>query len=80
MHGRLDAGFSDRHLALSDEPSRGNRDGSLREQAIVRHRDLKLINGKDGIPDVMLSRKFKRDRSRVEHLVLELKRPPLKLG
>ncbi len=42
--------------------------------------DVKLINGKDGIPDLMLSRKFKRDRSKVEHLVIELKRPANPLG
>lgn len=39
-----------------------------------------LIDGKDGIPDVMLSRRFKRDRQQIEHLVLELKRPSERLG
>lgn len=37
--------------------------------------DVRLINGKDGIPDLMLWHKQVVDRSRFEHLVVELKRP-----
>jgi hypothetical protein len=37
--------------------------------------DPKLIDGKDGIPDLMLWHKQVVDRDRFEHLVFELKRP-----
>jgi hypothetical protein len=37
--------------------------------------DVSLLDGKEGIPDLMLSRSFERDRKRVEHLIIELKRP-----
>lgn len=52
----------------------------LKRDELAPESDVQLINGKDGIPDLMLSRKFKRDRRTVEHLILELKRPSLKLG
>ncbi|MBN2562337.1 MAG: ATP-binding protein [Phycisphaerae bacterium] len=42
--------------------------------------DVKLIDGKDGIPDLMLYRRRKVDRDRFEHLVVELKRPRDHLG
>jgi len=42
--------------------------------------DVKLIDGKDGIPDLMLYRRRKADRDRFEHLVVELKRPRDALG
>lgn len=42
--------------------------------------DVKLIDGKDGIPDLMLYRRRKVDRDRFEHLVVELKRPRDPLG
>lgn len=42
--------------------------------------DVKLIDGKDGIPDLMLYRRRKVDRDRFEHLVVELKRPRDALG
>lgn len=42
--------------------------------------DVKLIDGKDGIPDLMLYRRRKVDRDRFEHLVIELKRPKDALG
>lgn len=52
----------------------------LGREALAPDAEVTLINGKEGIPDLMLSRRFKRDRQRVEHLVLELKRPSLRLG
>ncbi|MFO0934692.1 MAG: ATP-binding protein [Planctomycetota bacterium] len=42
--------------------------------------DVTLIDGKDGIPDLMLSRQFRRDRGMMEHLVVELKRPSVAIG
>ena len=42
--------------------------------------DVKLIDGKDGIPDLMLYRRRKVDRDSFEHLVVELKRPRDALG
>jgi len=42
--------------------------------------DVKLIGGKDGIPDLMLYRRRKVDRDSFEHLIVELKRPKDKLG
>lgn len=42
--------------------------------------DVKLIDGKDGIPDLMLFRRRKVDRDRFEHLIVELKRPRDALG
>ncbi len=42
--------------------------------------DVKLIDGRDGIPDLMLYRRRKVDRDRFEHLVVELKRPRDYLG
>lgn len=42
--------------------------------------DVKQIDGTDGIPDLMLSRRRRVDRSQFEHLVVELKRPSLRLG
>jgi len=42
--------------------------------------DIKQITGEDGVPDLMVYRRRKIDRDRFEHLVIELKRPSLKLG
>lgn len=42
--------------------------------------DVKLIDGRDGIPDLMLWHRRKVDRSQYEHLVVELKRPRDYLG
>ncbi|MCE9554582.1 MAG: ATP-binding protein [Planctomycetes bacterium] len=42
--------------------------------------DVKMIDGKDGIPDLMLWHRRKVDRSLFEHLVVELKRPRDFLG
>lgn len=42
--------------------------------------DVQTINGKDGIPDLMLYRQRQVDRGRFEHLVVELKRPSITLG
>jgi hypothetical protein len=42
--------------------------------------DVKLITGKDGIPDLMLWHRGRVDRSMFEHLVVELKRPSGPLG
>ena len=42
--------------------------------------DVKLLDGKEGIPDLMLSRQFKRDSKCLEHVIVELKRPSTRLG
>lgn len=42
--------------------------------------DVRNIDGQEAIPDLMLSRKFSRDRGAHEHLIIELKRPALVLG
>ena len=42
--------------------------------------DVKLIDGKGGIPDLMLYRRRKVDRDRFDHLIVELKRPSDRLG
>ncbi|MBL7649680.1 MAG: ATP-binding protein [Candidatus Hydrogenedentes bacterium] len=42
--------------------------------------EVKLIDGKDGIPDLMLYRRRKVDQNQFEHLVIELKRPRDPLG
>ncbi|MFZ2874999.1 MAG: ATP-binding protein [Phycisphaerales bacterium] len=52
----------------------------LSRQELAPEAQVKLLDGKDGILDLMLSRRFKRDRGKIEHLVLELKRPSEPLG
>lgn len=52
----------------------------LDRNEIAEDVDVKQITGGDGIPDLMLYRRRKVDRDRYEHLVIELKRPSLKLG
>jgi Histidine kinase-, DNA gyrase B-, and HSP90-like ATPase len=52
----------------------------LGRELLAEEKDPKLVTGKDAIPDLMLSRVFDRDRGRLEHLILELKRPSLCLG
>lgn len=52
----------------------------LGRELLAEEADPKLIDDKDGIPDLMISRAFDRDRGRKEHLVIELKRPKIKLG
>jgi len=52
----------------------------LGRDLLAEEKSPSLIDGRDGIPDLMLSRVFRRDRDRVEHLVLELKRPSKQLG
>jgi Histidine kinase-, DNA gyrase B-, and HSP90-like ATPase len=42
--------------------------------------DVSSIDREDLIPDLMLSRRFARDAKLVEHVVIELKRPSVKLG
>jgi len=42
--------------------------------------DVKTIHDKNGIPDLLLSRKFKYSRDQFENLVIELKRPLIPLG
>lgn len=42
--------------------------------------NVKLIDGKEGIVDLMISRRFARDKQQIEHLVIELKRPSRPLG
>lgn len=52
----------------------------LGRELLAEEKSPTLIDGREGIPDLMLSRVFRRDRDRVEHLVLELKRPSAQLG
>ncbi len=52
----------------------------LGREDIAPEVDPESVDGLERIPDLMLSRKFKRDRSEFEHLILELKRPKLKVG
>lgn len=42
--------------------------------------EVKTIHEKEGIPDLLLSRRFKYSRDRFENLVIELKRPSIVLG
>ena len=70
-------------LATDDE---GLRTVLLKHAGILGRTDLapdvdvKLIDGKDGIPDLMLWHRGKVDRELFEHLVVELKRPRDFLG
>lgn len=52
----------------------------MKRDELAPDADVKLIDGKDGIPDLMLYRRRKVDRDRFEHLVVELKRPRDSLG
>lgn len=76
---------------LGDEYALATDDDGLREvlkkhlgimgrEEFAPEVDVKLIDGKDGIPDLMLYRRRKVDRDRFEHLVVELKRPSITLG
>ena len=76
---------------LGEEYMVGGDDDGLREvlkkhlaimgrEELAPDADVKLIDGKDGIPDLMLYRRRKVDRDRFEHLVVELKRPRDALG
>jgi len=52
----------------------------LGREKLAAEIDVKLIDGKEGIPDLMLSSRRKVDRALFEHLVIELKRPSINLG
>lgn len=52
----------------------------LGREELAPVKDVKLIDGRDGIPDVMLWHRGKVDRDTFEHLVVELKRPRDALG
>ncbi len=76
---------------LGDEYTLASDDDGLREvlkkhlsimgrEDLAPDVDVKLIDGADGIPDLMLYRRRKVDRDRFEHLVIELKRPSITLG
>ena len=54
--------------------------GYLGRSDLAQDVDVKLINGKEGIIDLMLSKTFQLARKGFEHLVLELKRPSVRLG
>ena len=47
---------------------------------LVPEVDVKTIGGKEGIPDLLLSRRFTYSRDQFENLVIELKRPTVVLG
>ncbi len=76
---------------LGEEYMVGGDDDSLRDvlskhleilgrKELAPSVDVKLIDGKGGIPDLMLYRRRKVDRDGFEHLVVELKRPRDRLG
>ena len=76
---------------LGEEYSLGSDDDGLRDllaahlsilgrDALAPDVEVKLVDGKNGIPDLMLHRRRKIDRDRFEHLVIELKRPSIVLG
>ncbi len=70
-------------LDTDDEPLRAVLEKHLEclgRELLAEEKAPKLIDGKDGIPDLMLSRSFERDRGQLEHLVVELKRPSVRLG
>lgn len=52
----------------------------LGRELLAEEKDPKHIDGSGAIPDLMISRQFKRDKDRLEHLVIELKRPSKPLG
>lgn len=52
----------------------------LHREEIAPVVNVQEISGKEGMPDLMLSRQFARDSDQVEHLVIELKRPSKALG
>lgn len=52
----------------------------LAREELCKDSDVKLISGKEGIVDLMLSRQFERGKKQHEHLILELKRPSVRLG
>jgi hypothetical protein len=58
----------ERHLAI------------LGRAALAPEADVRLIDGREGIPDLMLWHRAKVDRDTYEHLVVELKRPRDALG
>lgn len=76
---------------LGDEYTLGSDDEGLHEvlkkhlsvlgrEDLAPDVDVKLIDNTHGIPDLMLFRRRKVDRDRFEHLVVELKRPSVRLG
>lgn len=72
--------FGDEYtLDSDDEPMRKVLERHVqllgRDELAVEVGDVSMIDGKEGIPDLMLSRSFERDRKRFEHLIIELKRP-----
>lgn len=70
-------------LDVDDDPLPlvlGKHISLLGRELMSPEHDCKLINGKSGILDLMLSRRFQRHPKRFEHLILELKRPSVKLG
>ncbi len=76
--------LGEEHMVGGDDD--GLRDVLKKHLSILGREDLapdaevKLIDGKDGIPDLMLYRRRKVDRDNYEHLVVELKRPSVPLG
>lgn len=76
--------FGDEYaLDTDDEPLRAVLQQHLKHlgrDELAPRVDVKLIDGKKGIPDLMISRRFKRDSKRMEHVVVELKRPADALG
>jgi hypothetical protein len=71
--------FGDEYtLDTDDEPLRQVLERHLHilgRSELAEEKDVLTIDEREGIPDLMMSRKFERDHGRVEHLVLELKRP-----
>lgn len=52
----------------------------LKREFLTEDKDVRTIDGIAAIPDLMFSRRFCRRPDIFEHLVVELKRPSLKLG
>ena len=70
-------------LDTDDEPLRAVLEKHLKylgRELLAEEKNPKLIGDKDGIPDLMLSRKIRRDRGHLEHFVVELKAPRVVLG
>jgi hypothetical protein len=76
---------------MGDEYALASDDDGLREvlkqhlsimgrDQLAPNVDVKLIDGTDGIPDLMLYRRRQVDRDHFEHLIVELKRPSIALG
>jgi hypothetical protein len=76
--------FGDEYtLDTDDEPVRAVLERHLKymgRDRLAPEVALDKIVAEDLIPDLMLSRRFARDAKRIEHVIVELKRPNIRLG